>query len=94
MATDPIVRLTAGGILLIAFAGALAVVVHGFWLNPEYVMPPIISWMLGSSITGALTLLGVHVGVQGMQVGVSQGATVTKEAIQVNGGLNARVNSH
>lgn len=80
--TDPTIRLTAGGILVLAFAGCLAVVVHGYWLSSAYVIPPLLSWILGSAVTGALTLLGVHLGVGSTQTSVIQGAKVTTEALQ------------
>lgn len=82
MTTDPIVRIVAGGVLAAGFLGCLAVVVHGYWYDNAYQIPAVVSWVLGGAFSGALTLLGVHLGAQGAQVAVGQGAQVTREAVQ------------
>jgi hypothetical protein len=81
MTTDPVVRITAGAILAGGFFGALAVVVHGYWFNPEYQIPAVVSWVLGGAFSGALTLLGVHLGAIGTQAAVGQGARVVQQAV-------------
>ncbi len=63
------------------FLGCLAVVVHGYWYNPEYQIPAVVSWVLGGAFSGALTLLGVHLGAAGAQVAVGQGAQVVRETV-------------
>ena len=84
MTTDPVVRFTAGLILVAGFLGCLAVVVHGYWFNVNYQIPAVVSWVLGGAFSGALTLLGVHLGAGNTQSAVGQGAQVTREAV-VNG---------
>ncbi len=81
MTTDPVVRITAGGILAAGFLGCLAVVVHGYWYSPEYQIPAVVSWVLGGAFSGALTLLGVHLGATGAQVAVGQGARVVQQTV-------------
>ena len=82
MATDPIVRGTAGAILFSGFLGCLAIVVHGYWYNAEYQIPAVVSWVLGGAFSGALTLLGVHLGAVGTQAAVTQGVRVVGEAVR------------
>lgn len=82
---DPVIRYVAGGILLAAFLACLAVVVHGYWYNADYIIPAVIEWVLASAVTGSLTLLGVHLGSTGMSSGVKQGANVVTEAKNGNG---------
>ena len=88
MTTEPIVRVTAGAILLSGFLGSLAVVIHGYWYNNEYQIPAVVSWVLGGAFSGALTLLGVHLGSIGTQSAVVQGARVVGEAVQ-NGTISS-----
>lgn len=82
---DPIIRYVAGGILLTSFIACLAVVVHGYWYNVNYVIPALIEWVLASAVTGSLTLLGVHLGSAGTSSAVKQGASVATEAKNGNG---------
>lgn len=76
--TDPVIRYTAGGILVAAFCGAVAIVVHGYWIDPHYTIPTTIDALLSAALAGALTLLGVHVGVNGAE----KGAEVVQRTIQ------------
>jgi hypothetical protein len=63
-ASDPVVRYTAGAIMVLAFTASLAVLVHGYWDNPSYTVPPLIAGIVLSAVTGAAGALGVHLGGQ------------------------------
>lgn len=77
MTNDPITRLTAAIVLVLAYAAAVAVVVHGYWTDANYNIPALIAGILGSGITVAGTLLGVHVGATGaLQAATNTGAVV------------------
>lgn len=82
-ATDPVVRWTAGGIVLAVVCAALAVCVHGYWLDAHYQIPTVIDNVLVGAVAGALPLLGVHVGGTGVSTGVTQGQAGVKEVLQV-----------
>lgn len=80
--TDPVVRYTAGAVLLAAFLGCLAIAVHGYWDSSSYLMPAFVASILSAGMGGALTLLGVHVGGQGTTQAVSQGARAASQGAQ------------
>lgn len=80
MSPDPVIRTTAAAILVLAFGGCIAVVAHGFWVDANYQIPPIVSWVLGAGITSALTMLGVHLGATGAQASVTTGARLVNGA--------------
>ena len=82
---DPAVRYTAGAILVIAFCAALLVAVHGYWDNPNYSVPPVISTVIASAVSGALTLLGVHLGATGSVAGVREGGDIAAKSTPSNG---------
>jgi formate hydrogenlyase subunit 3/multisubunit Na+/H+ antiporter MnhD subunit len=87
MTNDPVTRYAAAVILVTAFVGALLVAVHGFWLDPNYKLPPSIAGIIFSGVTVSGTVLGVHVGVMGA---VQGGASAASAAVQVvNGGAPA-----
>jgi hypothetical protein len=74
VANDPVVRYTAGAILVLAFLGCMAIAVHGYWTNANYTLPPIIDTILTAGVAGALTLLGVHVGNSASAFAAGSGA--------------------
>ena len=82
MSTDPVVRYASAGVLLLTFAAALTVTVHGYWSDPSYQIPALISYALGSAITGALTLLGVHLGTEGAANASAASVDQTARVIQ------------
>lgn len=85
MTQDPIVRYVAGLILVLAFAGAGAVVVHGYWLDAGYQPPQLVGGAIGSVIAACLVLLGVHVGNTGTQTAMSATSKVVTEQKNGNG---------
>lgn len=88
---DPVVRYAAGAILVLAFLGALAVTIHGFWDNPNYALPAIVAGVLMSGVTTAGALLGVHLGAAGTQQTVQTTSSVTNTAATTaaTGAVNA-----
>lgn len=80
MSTDPAVRYSAGAILVLAFLGALAVCVHGYWDNASYAVPSLIFGILMSGVTTAAALLGVHLGTAGTNQTVQTTSNVTSTA--------------
>lgn len=85
MTTDPVVRYTAGLVLVLAFTASLAVALHGYWVSSTYVPPPVIVTVIASAVTGSLTLLGVHVGGSATTSGVVQGGKIAAEQTTTNG---------
>jgi hypothetical protein len=84
MATnDPVIRYTAGGVLLAAFLATLAVAMHGYWVSPDYQLPPFVASILSAGVGGALTLLGVHLGGVGTTQAVTQGAQAASQGAAV-----------
>jgi hypothetical protein len=77
--TDPIIRVAAGAVLVSAFIASLAVVVHGYWLNPGYTIPPLIEGILSSALGAAFTLLGVHLGSVSTQAAVQSTTQAVRE---------------
>jgi hypothetical protein len=69
VSTDPVVRYVAGIVLLLTFAGAMAVIVHGYWVDAHYAIPSALDALVTSAVTAAVALLGVHAGaVQKVQL--------------------------
>lgn len=60
MSADPIVRYAAGAVLVLAFLGAMLVVVHGYWLSTSYTPPSLLTGLIATGLGSAATLLGVH----------------------------------
>lgn len=83
LTNDPVVRYTAGAVLLAAFLGGLAIAIHGYWNSTTYVLPPFVASILSAGIGGALALLGVHVGGVGTAQAVNQGAEASRQGAQV-----------
>lgn len=77
MNTDPAVRYVSLGVICTAFLGFLAVIIHGYWLDPNYPVPPMIATVLATALSIAATLLGVHVGQQTTVSGIKEGNSVT-----------------
>lgn len=81
MTTDPVVRYAAALILVATFLSALVLALHGYWLDPHYQMPPIAAAVMGSGVTAAATLLGVHIGTVGAFGGVEKGAAMARDGV-------------
>ena len=80
MTTDPLIRYAAVTIVLLTFAGALAVAIHGYYLSVSYTPPPLVVAILTSAIQGALLLLGVHQGATSVTTGVVKAVVNGSEA--------------
>lgn len=78
MSPDLVVRAVAGAILVLAFAAACAITVHGYWQDPGYQIPGVVSLILGSAVSASLTLLGVNVGHLGYASAVTQAAQAAR----------------
>lgn len=77
MNTDPAIRYVSLGVICAAFLGFLAVIIHGYWIDSSYAVPPLIATVLASAISIASTLLGVHVGTSTTVTGIKEGNSVT-----------------
>lgn len=82
MNTDPFVRYVAGSVVVIFALGAMAIVVHGYWLSDNYRIPAEIVGVLTAILSGAFTILGVHIGTASSAQAIGQSAEITQQTVK------------
>lgn len=93
---DPVVRYTMVGMVGVSFLAFLAVVVHGYWIDPHYPVPSFIAGVLGPVLGACISLISVHQGSSTTSGGVTQGAAVATAPPPPgsNGGSNGATGTH
>lgn len=87
-ASDPLVRYTAAGVVAVYALGSIVVVIHGYWVDPNYHVPDIISVTLGLILSACLTLLGFNQGSASSAHASAQGAALASNNSGPNGGTH------